>query len=340
VLEDYERAKEEFTILLGKQLPPPVRASIEKYLLAIRDKDPDFRTVFKGYAEYTIGHNSNVNSSADTLVPVPYSFAQSVTDPIPTKAQSTALSQLAVGINAQGPIIPGLKYLAAVDANHRQHASIDGYDQAAIGLTGGVEFAGEKEKYRLIAFYSDAYFNDDKLRDVTGVAVDWTRPLDKETAIRSAIAYSQLRYDASKDRDGNLANFTFGVSRYLGGAWKSSVDVDITLGQERNQSNNPDLSRDIFGARVSWGFYPGGKWQGSVVASYTNSDYKGPEPVAPTADTYKQDEFVSVELALQYQLTKGWSVRGEYIRNENISNVTAYEFSQDVFLLKMRYEWK
>jgi len=39
-------------------------------------------------------------------------------------------------------------------------------------------------------------------------------------------------------------------------------------------------------------------------------------------------------------LTKGWSVRGEYLRNQNVSNVTAYEYKQDIGLVKMRYEWK
>ena len=340
VLEDFERAKEEFTLLLGKQLPPPVRGSIEKYLAAIKDKDPEFRNVFRGYAEYTIGHNSNVNSSADTLVPVPYTFAQLGAEPSPTKAASTNLSQLALGINANGPIVPGLKYLVAVDGNFRQHSSIDNYDQGAVAITGGLEFAGDRDRYRLLSYYSDAYFNDNKLRDVKGVAVDWSRPINKELTARSSLAYSLLRYASSTDRDSNLTNFGIGLSRFVGGAWKSSIDVDITLGQERNQSNQPDLSRDIYSLRASWNFYPGGRWQASVVGSYTNSDYKGPEPVAPTADTFKQDEYWTAEFSLQYQLTKGWSVRGEYLRNQNVSNVTAYEYKQDIGLVKMRYEWK
>lgn len=89
VLEDYERAKESFTRLLAKQLPPPVRGSIEKYLAAIRDKDPDFHTVIRGYAEFAIGHNSKMNSSGDTLVPVPYTFSQVGVQLSPTKAANT-----------------------------------------------------------------------------------------------------------------------------------------------------------------------------------------------------------------------------------------------------------
>lgn len=340
VLEDYERAKEEFTRLLGKQLPPPVRGSIEKYLAAIKDKDPEFRTVLRGYAEYTLGHNSNVNSSADTLVPVPYTFAQLGAEPSPTRAASTGLSQLGLGINAAGPVVPGIKYLVAVDGNYRQHSSVDNYDQGAVALTGGLEFAGDRDRYRLLSYYSNAYFNDAKLRDVTGVAADWARPLNKELTARSALAYSQLRYATATERNSNLANFGVGLSQFLGGAWKSSLDLDLTYGRERNQSNQPDLSRDIYGIRASWNFYPGGRWQAMVAGSYTYSDYKGPDPVSPDPNTYKLDEYWTTEFALQYQLTKGWSARGEYLRNENVSNIVAYQYKQDIYLLKMRYEWK
>lgn len=340
VLEDYERAKESFTRLLAKQLPPPVRGSIEKYLAAIRDKDPDFHTVIRGYAEFAIGHNSKMNSSGDTLVPVPYTFSQVGVQLSPTKAASTDLSQVAAGINASGPIVSGIKYLVALDGNFRQYASIDGYDQGAVAVTGGVEFTGDRDRYRILSYYGDTYFNDDKLRDVTGVAVDWNRLITNEVMARSSLAYSQLRYDASSDRDSNLVNFGVGLSRFLGGAWRNSLDVDLSYGQERNQSNRSDLSRDIYAVRLTWNFYPAGRWRALVAGGYTNSDYKGSGSGTPSADTYKLDGFWTTELTLQYQLTRGWSVLGEYIRNQNVSDVAVYEYEQNIMLVNMRYEWK
>lgn len=337
VLEDYERAREEFTILLGKQLPPTVKESVEKYLNAIRQKDPQFRNVIRGYLEYTIGHNSNVNSSPDQIIFFPDFFGG---PPFPVdvgRSQSSSLSQLSLGINASGPIVPGIKYLGAFDAYKKQYSSIDNYDQALGSVNLGVEFASDRDKYRLIGYYSQAYLDSSRLRDTTGVLVDWTRPLSADLLVRSGLSFSKLRYPAPGERDADLPNFTFGFSKILGGEWKSSLDVEASVGRERNLKGNRDLSRDIYGLKVGWGFLPGGRWSGSLIGSYAKSNYDDLDPIQ---SILRRDNLYGLEFGLQYQLTRGWSARGELIYNKNVSNVDLYQYAQEIGLFKMRYEWK
>lgn len=342
VLEDYERAREEFLILAAKDLPPSVKASIEKYLGAIRGKDPEFRTVSKGYIEYAIGHNSNVNSSTNQSVLFPL-FGQSV-DPVliqPDRAKSSALSQLAVGLSTSGPIVAGVKYNLGVDVSHRQYSSVDSFDQTTGGVGFGVEYGGETALYRLSTFAQQAQLDSNKLRDTYGLAVEYSKPLNKETSIRGGLGFAQLRYAGDNEsRNADLPTLALGFNTYIGGVWKAGVDATLNIGREKNLKGRSDFTRDIYGVRFVLGFQPAPRWQGSLMYAYTKSNYEGPDQFAPAEQTYKNEDLHNLELGLQYQLTRGWSARGELGLTKNISNVTLYEYDQKTAFIKMRYEWK
>lgn len=341
VLSDFERAREEFTIMAGKQLPAPVRASVDRYLAAIRDQDPAFRRVFRSYAEFAGGTNSNVNSVAAGEVPFPLFGPDN--PPIfvsPGATERSALSQLALGASVNGPLKPGLKYLGTIDLNHRQHAEIEDFDQTSGAVSGGIEFSGETDRYRAFGYGSQAYLDGDRLRDTVGVAVDWLRPIREDASLRSVASYSQLRYGPQAvSRDSDLGAFSVGYNMFKGGPWKLALDGELNIAREDNQRGNGYLSRTILGGRFALGAQPGPRLQASLVVSYAVSDYDEPDPVGVLLED-KVDDLFGVELALQYQLTRGWSVRGEYLLNKNSSNEKLYEYEQQIALVKLRYEWR
>lgn len=341
VLKDFERAREEFTLMASKQLPTPVRASVDKYLAAIRAQDPQFRRVFKAFADYGIGRNSNVTTIADGAVPFPL-FGKA-NPPIFVSAgdtESSQLSQWVVGGQLTGPVRPGLKYLLAVDFNYRQYSAVDNFDQGSGTITGGLETAGEGDRYRFFAFDNEATLDGDRLRSTQGLAVDWLRPINKDFAVRASLSYSQLRYaTATRDRDSDLSSFGTGLNLFLGGPWKTAMDAELTFAREANQRGNGFFSRDIFGLRLAVGAQPLPRLQASASVSYANSQYDEADPIGILI-TDKVDDLFGVELALQYQLTRGWSVRGELLYTRNQSNEPLFEYDQRLALLKMRYEWK
>lgn len=348
VLQDYERAREEFTLMAGKQVPPPVRASIEKYLAAIRETDPQFRTVWRAYAEYTLGHNSNVNSQTDQGIKLAIrdpltSDIVALLDTTIEQGEESPFSQLAVGAQLSGPVMPGIKYQLGVDWSKRQFAAIDGFDQASGTLTGGIEFAGDTSRYRLFGFLNQSWLDADRFRLTKGIAVDWAKPLNKELVVRSSLSFSDLSYNqaSAKPRNGELTTLNAGFSYFLGGGLKWMSDTEITLAREKNTSSTrPDIySRNILGARVAFGYQLNPRTTGSFTASLSKSFFDKPDSV-DISDSRKRDQLYSLEAALQYQLTRGWSVRGELIRNDNRSTVALYRYRQTLGLIKLRYEWK
>lgn len=344
VLEDYERAREEFQILAAKDLPPAVKASIGKYLGAIREKDPEFRTVSKAYVEWGIGSNSNVNSSTDQAVLFPFPDVSSPSGvgliPIlPDPARSSALSQLVVGASISGPVVPGIKYGLGIDLSQKQFASVDNFDQTVGSINASLEYSGESSIYRLGTYAQQARLDGDKLRDTYGLVVEYVKPIDKDTSVRAGLGFSQLRYaGTNENRDADLPTFAIGYGTFLGGAWKWGFDLSANLGREKNLKDRPDFGRDIYGLRVIFGFSPSPGWQGAWTYSYTHSKYDGPDSAA--INTIKTEDLHTLEFGLQYQLTKGWSVRGELGYTKNDSNITLYSYNQRTTFLKMRYEWK
>ncbi len=343
VIGDFERAREEFLIMSNKQVPPSVRNSIEKYLASIKAEDPQFRTTWRTYAEFALGNNNNVNSSTnqDVLFPI---FGQNNPAILinPGEAKQSAFNQVAVGTSASGPIVPGIKYIAAVDASYRQHARIDNYDLGNVSLTGGTEFILDTSRVRTLGFFSEAILDGNKLRDVSGVIVDWTKPLSNTLTTRASMGYAFLRYGtANESRDSNMPSLSVGGNYFLGGAWKSALDVDFNYAQEKNQRGYEDLSRSIYGVKTLLSLTPIARLQINLGVGYAKSHYDAPEPLAPDrSDVMKTDNLLTTELAAQYQLTKGWSIRTEWLRAKNNSNVPLYSYKQEQVLMKMRYEWR
>lgn len=342
VVGDFERAREEFLIMSNKQVPNSVRNSIEKYLASIKAEDPQFRTTWRTYAEFALGNNNNVNSSTnqDVLFPI---FGQNNPAILinPGEAKQSSFNQVAVGTAVSGPIVPGIKYIAAVDASYRQHARIDNYDLGNLSLTGGTEFILDTSRVRTLGFFSQANLDGDKLRDVSGVIVDWTKPLSNTLTTRASLGYAMLRYGAAnQSRDSNMPSISIGGNYFLGGAWKSALDVDFNYAQEKNQRGFEDLSRSIYGVKTMLVLTPIARLQINLGVGYSKSNYDSAEPLAPSSDVMKTDNLLTTELAAQYQLTKGWSIRTEWLRAKNNSNVTLYSYKQEQVLMKMRYEWR
>lgn len=338
VIGDYERAREEFLFMRSKQLPVSVQASVDRYLNAIRTNDPKFRVVRRTFFEYGGGYNSNVNSATSaSTIEIP--SVGPITLDKNARPAASVLSQLGVGIQQQGPVTSETKYLLGLEANYRGYAQRDTYDQASFTALGGLDFSlANHNNLKTSAFFSRAMLDGDMFRDTTGVVFDWSQPWDKETQLRASFSYSLLRYaEANAGRDANLPSLSVGFNRYLGTSWKASLDVDFNIAEESNIRNRDDFQRSILGARADFRFYPGARWLGNAGAGYSVSQYDGVDPLLLER---RRDALLTLEAGLQYQLTPGWSVRGELMAYINRSNLDLYTYDSILSMVRMRYEWR
>lgn len=337
VVGDFERAREEFEAIRAKDIPDSVRQTVERYLAAIRSNDARFRIAHRTFVEYGVGYNSNVNS-ATSAASVDIPSVGPVTLGTTSGPSPSALTQVAAGTQIQGPMRVGVKYLLGLEGNMRMHTQRDSYDQSSLTAMGGLDFELERGNLKTSAFASQITLNQQRFRDTTGLVTDWSRVLTQEQLVRASLSWSQLRYGTgNQGRDADLTTASLGTNRYLGGGWKTALDLDVNLGQEKNIRNRDDFGRDIVGLRAGINFYPGGRWIGSAATSYSGSTYKAADPLF---GRMRNDALVSVETSLQHQLTPGWVARGELTILRNQSNLELYSYTSMQAILKMRYEWK
>jgi len=78
-LGETKTAKQEFETVKQQGIPPEVAVTIDRLLSAIERVEDEGRTTVRGYAEGTIGHDSNVNSAtSDRNVAVPAAATHSL----------------------------------------------------------------------------------------------------------------------------------------------------------------------------------------------------------------------------------------------------------------------
>ena len=337
VISDFERAREEFQFMRGKDLPANVRASVERYLTSIRESDPQFRTVRRTFFEYAMGHNSNVNSATSaSTIDIP--SVGPITLGSSSSPSPSALTQVSVGTQIQGPFRVDTKYMIGLEANYRGHAQRDTFDQGSLTALGGLDFDLGSSSLKTSGYFSRALLNYERFRDTTGLVLDWSRPLSKQTQLRTSFGYSQLRHgEANVARDANLVSASAGLNRFLGTSWRVSMDLDVNLAEEQNIRDRGDFHRGILGVRSGFSFYPGGRWIGSAGAGLSWSGYKDMDPLMLER---RRDGLLSLDVGMQHQLTPGWVARGDLAVFRNQSNLELYSYDSYLLMLKMRYEWK
>jgi hypothetical protein len=337
VIGDYERAREEFEYMQGRTLPTAVRNSVERYLAAIRAADSQFRIVRRTFFEYGVGHNSNVNSATSaSTINIPSIGPITLGDGY--KPSASALSQVAVGTQIQGPVSVDTKYYLGLEANHRVHAQRNAFDQGSLTALGGLDFDLGSSRLKTSAYVSRVLLDYARFRDTTGLVLDVSRPLSKETLVRGSLGYAQLRYgEANAGRDADLPSLSLGMNHYLGLPWKVALDVDVNLAEEQNIRGRGDFQRSVQGVRAGITFHPGGRWMGTAGGGLSWSNYKDADPLM---QALRRDELLTLDASLQYQLTPGWAARGELALFRNQSSLALYSYDSALVMLKLRYEWK
>ena len=117
------------------------------------------------------------------------------------------------------------------------------------------------------------------------------------------------------------------------------VQLQGLIGREKNDASpvRSDLSRDLYTLRAGVSLTPAPKWGVSVGASYTKSRFKGPDTLFLTS---RDDDYYGFDAGLSYRWTKQMSIKAEYTRSDNQSNISLYEYDRNVLAVKLRYEFR
>lgn len=357
ILGEDQRARDEFETLLPNSTGNQ-KIAIERYLDAIRTRESRYQPTAKVYVEAGLGVDTNINaglsSGATPQIPGLGTLPSVSSNSISAREQDTFLTASA-GVQGTYPVSPGVSLYGAggVDARRHLGSNNDVFDQHSLGATGGVSYLKERNLYKAGAFLSQSWVDNQSYVLTYGINGEWNRQLDQFNRLTLGAQLARFDYDnmniyLTKDKAGGpvLSVLTDRNSDFIGisGAWAHAlamlyqpvITVSGNYGEESNQRNRADLSRDIYGGRVSFAMTPAERWGVSAGIGYQENKYRD---IFTTGSVRRHDTSWSLDGALSYFYTKQLSVRAEAQILDQSSNIGLFRYGREVVSVKARYEF-
>jgi hypothetical protein len=339
LLGEDARAREEFEAL--RQLKPPAEVSttIERFLDAIRLRETRYTTSAGGYIELGIGNDSNVNGGVASpniflanLRPVTISQAgQKLNDNLAT---------LGAGGYVSHPIAAGISLFANGQAEQKQLSQDNNrqYQMGNLDMVGGISILRERNLYKFSLNQGYITLGNRTYRTGSGGAADWKFQLSETQTFGLGVQGAQLRYtDPNTVRDADFWGGTANYRQQFNVRWQPALSVSINAGQQHSKQGRFDLVPRTAGANVGVSFTPAPKWGGSLDYVYLQSNYRGPDVII--GDT-RRDNYHAFIGGVTYLITRNLSAKAEVQLARNQSNIDLYSFPRDVYMVKLRYEFK
>ncbi|MDO8465830.1 MAG: hypothetical protein Q7S46_11360 [Gallionella sp.] len=357
VLGEDQRARDEFETLLPNSAGDQ-RIAIERYLDAIRTRESRYQPTAKAYVEAGIGVDTNINAGLNSgitpLIPG-LGFLPAVSpNSVSARERDTFLTASA-GVQGIYPVLPGISLYAAggIDARRHLDSLNDVFDQHSMGANGGVSYLVEKNLFKAGVSVSQSWVDNQSYILSYGLNGEWNHQLDQFNRFTLGAQLARFDYDdmsvyLTKDKTGGrvFSTATHRNSDLVGvsGAWTHAltmpfqpvVTVSASYGEDRNQRNRDDLSRDIYGARASFAMTPAERWGISAGLSYQENKHHA---VFTTGSMNRHDTSWSLDGSLSYFYTRDFSIRAEIQAMDQNSNIGLYQYRREVFSVKARYDF-
>lgn len=339
-LNEDARAREEFEALRKLDPPAEVRATIDRYLDAVRLRETRYSVSSAAYVEFGLGHDSNVNSGVASPNISLQNLGPVVVGPGGTKI-SDSFTTLGAGGYLSYPVAPGIALFGNAQGELKSNSKDANaqYDLGNYAIGGGVSVLREKNLYRLGLNDGLVTIGTNRYRTSMGGSLEWQRQLDETQAFSLGAQYARLTYTGGNvARNADFGGLSGGYRRLFSHPWQPTLALSANAGQEDPfDASRKDLGRRILGGRAGVNFTPGAKWGVSLGYSIQKSQYLAADSILGVT---RNDRYESFDAAVSYLYTRNLSFRAEAILAKNHSNIQLYSFARDTVTLKVRYEFK
>jgi hypothetical protein len=340
LLGEDARAREEFDALRALNPPADARATIDRFLDAIRLRESRYKASGAAYIEAGIGTDSNVNAGpplASLVLPNlgPVLLAQEAT------RRSDRFATLGGGGYFSYPVAPGvaLTGLGQVDLKANSQQQNRQFDLGNYNLSGGVSFLREKELFRLNLSGGQLLLGSARYLSIFGGQAEWQHQLDELQSFNVALQSARLDYPGvNSQRNAEYLGLSAGYRKLFSGyAWQPILSLAFSGGHQKSLTQRPDLVPNTQGLRAGVSFTPAGKWGVSFGYGTLQSHYQAPDAIL---GVQRADRYGAFDATVNYLVSRNLSVRAELTSARNHSNVSLFEFPRDIVAIKVKYEFK
>ena len=359
-LADYERAKTEFETVLGQNPPPQAKATIEKYLVAIKQQDK--KTLVTGYLEGSVGYDDNVTAATTT-------FSSSVGQAFPSLAGQTftptgnallrrdTFLALGGGLDVNYKLSDRSALYLGLDAKQRSYDTERLYDTDIIderfGLitiegTNTYRVGMQFQQYRQLGGVAGTT-ND---RDSSGISVEWKRTLNERNLVSVFGLYNQQRFPDMVDAI-NGAHYSDIDQTLVGVNWLTALPAkgnplfvaSLSYGEDRakaKKSTGTDVGKNYLGLRLYGQYSLDERLDIFGVAGYQwrNDKSMFDRSAVNSGVPYGEDRLSDFSVGLNWRPYPNWTVRPlvSYWRNE--SNLSLYSYNRTETSVTLRHDFR
>jgi Surface lipoprotein assembly modifier len=330
-------ARREFDAIAKLDLPPAVRASVERYLDALLGREAQYKPRLRAFVEFGGGYDSNVNAGvaqADLTLPVlgPVTVADFGVK------KGAGFATVAAGVNYDRPVAPGVVLHGSAWGNGNFYSRESDFDLANLGASIGASYLSGANTFSANYAYGEILLDGDNYRSVNGLGVEWRRQLTQQSQLWIAPQYAWIGYSGDNQvRDVGFGSLAVGYRQWWLTGWQPVFDLLVFGGDERSRRDRPDLASNPVGITAAINFSPLPQWSVTGAVSYIRSNYDG---AIPLIDVTRHDNNFVVDAGIAYFFSRNWSTKLEYQYMRNDSNISLYEYARNVVALKLRYDYR
>lgn len=350
-LGDMLRAKAEFETVLQQNPPSSTRATIQKYLDAIAALDPARKTHVSGYAEGTVGRDSNVNNSttqSQVTVNIP-AVGPVVAALTPTNLKSPDnYYGVAAGGAVAHSLSPSWGLYAGADLNQRTYNAQKNFDAMGAEARAGAIYGAEADRVRFGMLGGIYNLGGTRNRNAAGLNADWGHTLSPSNQMSLFGQYLQYRFAdiAMQVNDFNQQAVGAGWAHVLADG-KSVLSAALYTGSEQDTSSiittaTPNGGRTDGVERFNGVRVGGQTFYGENTVLFASAGWQGGRysRINPFFLVQRADRFHDLTLGADWHWDKLWSLRPQVTFFRNNSNIVIYSYNRTDVSLTLRREFK
>lgn len=348
---DIDRARVEFEAVRQYQPPAQAEQTISQHLAAIEQQANAGKPRLSGYAEMSLGTDSNVNAGVrggEYFMPV-------LNANLDAQAKRSRHSTLAAGVDFSAPVTPEHEIFGGFDVRQRQHQHLaidstrttDYYDTRNLdGRLGLQQKLDPKNLLRFTASLSRQTLNgNEPYRRSQTLLGEWRHTFDARTQGSLWLMNQRNRYGSVdgtsfKQYGGNQLLAGLGAVRGFGEDGAFVASLSLYAGQERAteiSEGNLDGDKRIAGLRV------GGQWRllpdFHVLAAIGGTQTRH-ELLNTLFLDKRRDVVWDAGIGAQWRMSDAWSLRPQYTYIRSDSNFGAYDYARHDYSLTLRYDFR
>lgn len=323
----------------GKLQGIPVVAgeTIDQILQAVDRVDAEGQSSYKGYIEFGIGHDSNVNSGPEQRNFAVPAAGGSVVTLNPSGVQTRA-DFLVVGGGFSGRYIlaPRWSVIGNVTASmHSYNHGASQFDTRQADGNLGLSYRVERDEYTLVAQGGVYDIDNDRVRNLAGLVGEWTYRFD---GFRQFSAYAQLTrltypQQHIADVDRKVIGFTY--AHLLRNGFLGYGGVYAGAEDER-ADGVPHLGHKLLGVRGGLQQPLGPNLSVFVTLAYEDRKFGGADPLFFVT---RHDRQTNASVGLTWVPLPAWRVTPQFAWVENRSDLGIAAYQKNVVSVVVRREF-